>query len=191
MGITAAPDAFSGPLTPSEGLGGLFSPTGGSGAQDASDDGAVRFVVFGEAKSAGSKRAFRHPHTGRIILTEAVKGSKDWQHQVSAAGAEAYQGPLLDGPLRVRMVFFRARPRSHYGSGRNATVVKPSAPPYPSTRPDTLKLARGVEDALTGVVWTDDARIVVELLEKRWGEPARVEVEIVPLVAPALQPTLG
>lgn len=183
--------AFSGVLPGvdgEDGLGPLFSSTE---PQNGSDDGGIRFTVFGEAKSAGSKRAFRHPHTGRIVVTEQVKGSKSWQGQVSAAGAEAYAGPLLDGPLRVRLVFFRARPRSHYGSGRNAGVVKSSAPPYPSTRPDVLKLARGVEDALSGVVWTDDARIVVELLEKRWGEPARVEVEVVPLRAPALQPQLG
>jgi Holliday junction resolvase RusA-like endonuclease len=138
----------------------------------------LRFVVFGEAKSAGSKRAFRHPHSGRIILTESVKGSKNWQGQVAAAAAEAHAGALLDGPLRVWLTFYRPRPRSHYGSGRNAGTVKSSAPRFPHTRPDVLKLARGVEDACTGIVWTDDARIVSEIIDKRWGEPARVEVAV-------------
>jgi predicted short-subunit dehydrogenase-like oxidoreductase (DUF2520 family) len=41
-----------------------------------------------------------------------------------------------------------------------------------------LKLARGVEDALTGIVWRDDAQIVVEHLEKRYGSPARCEVRV-------------
>jgi Holliday junction resolvase RusA-like endonuclease len=138
----------------------------------------VRFTVYGDAKSAGSKRAFRHLNTGRVIVTETVRGSKSWQGSVAAAGAEAHRGPLLDGPLRVVFTFYRPRPRSHYGTGRNADTVKPSAPRFPATRPDVLKLARGVEDALTGVVWADDARIVTEELRKRWGSPARVEVEV-------------
>jgi hypothetical protein len=92
----------------------------------------VRFVVYGDAKSAGSKRAFRNPKTGALIVTEMVKGAKSWQGAVAAAGAEAHRGPLLDGPLRVVFTFYRPRPRSHYGAGRNAGAVKPSAPQFPS-----------------------------------------------------------
>jgi Holliday junction resolvase RusA-like endonuclease len=138
----------------------------------------MRFTVYGGAKSAGSKRAFRNPKTGQMIVTETVKGSKSWQRAVSDAGSEAHQGPLLDGPLRVVFTFYRPRPCSHYGTGRNAGVVKPSAPRFPHTRPDALKLARGVEDALTGIIWRDDAQIVDGRQLKRWGEPARVEIEV-------------
>jgi Holliday junction resolvase RusA-like endonuclease len=56
--------------------------------------------------------------------------------------------------------------------------LRASAPRYPTGRPDVLKLARACEDALTGVIWRDDAQIVVERLYKDWGEPARVLVEI-------------
>jgi Holliday junction resolvase RusA-like endonuclease len=138
----------------------------------------VRFTVFGDAKSAGSKRAYRHPSTGKVVVTETVRGSKSWQGSVAAAGAEAHRGSLLDGPLRVAFIFYRPRPKSHHGTGRNADKVKSSAPPFPATRPDVLKLARGVEDALTGIVWRDDAQIVTEELRKRWGSPARVEIEV-------------
>jgi Holliday junction resolvase RusA-like endonuclease len=41
-----------------------------------------------------------------------------------------------------------------------------------------LKLARAVEDALTGVVWRDDAEIVAEGLAKLYGTPERVEISI-------------
>jgi len=34
-----------------------------------------------------------------------------------------------------------------------------------------LKLARAVEDALTGVIWADDAQIVDEVIRKRYGRP--------------------
>ena len=43
-----------------------------------------------------------------------------------------------------------------------------------------LKLARAVEDAMSGVVYRDDAQVVTEVLRKRYGEPARAEVAIRP-----------
>jgi Holliday junction resolvase RusA-like endonuclease len=139
---------------------------------------SFQLTVYGEAQPAGSKRGFKNPRTGAVIVTDANPKSKGWKAQVAQAAGEKFEGELLDGPLFVAFTFRRPRPRSHYGTGRNRGFVKPSAPAFPTTRPDALKLARGVEDALTGVVWTDDARIVTELLEKRWGEPARVEIEI-------------
>ena len=41
-----------------------------------------------------------------------------------------------------------------------------------------LKLTRAVEDALTGLVWRDDAQVVDEVLSKRYGAPERVEVRV-------------
>lgn len=143
----------------------------------------LRFTVFGEAKPGGSKRAFNHPTSGRVIVTEDAK-NRSWRQSVASAGMDERERrgwQLIDeGPLDVMFVFYRARPKGHYGSGRNAGVVKQSAPAFPTTRPDVLKLARAAEDALTGVVWRDDAQIVDERLVKRWGEP-RLEVQVMVL----------
>ena len=139
---------------------------------------SFHLTVFGDAQPAGSKRGFKHPHTGQVIVTDANPKSKTWKGQVAQAAGEHYRGELLDGPLLVAFTFYRPRPRSHYGTGRNSERIKDSSPAYPATRPDVLKLARGVEDALAGIVYSDDARIVTELLKKRWGSPARVEIEI-------------
>jgi Holliday junction resolvase RusA-like endonuclease len=81
---------------------------------------------------------------------------------------------LLEGPLVLEFVFFRPRPAAHFGR----RGLRPSAPEFPTTRPDVLKLARAVKDALTGVVWRDDAQVVDERLAKRFEEPARVEVRV-------------
>lgn len=143
------------------------------------------FTVFGKAVGAGSKsigmtkdkRPFVRPPTGK-------HGSdpKAWKESVAQVAGEAMNGSgLFVGPLRVSFTFYRPRPSSHFGTGRNAGKLKPSAPAYPTGKPDVLKVARAVEDALTGVVYRDDAQIVFEVLEKRYGEPARVEVTIVPL----------
>lgn len=146
---------------------------------------AITFTVYGEARPAGSKRAFmlrrkdgtpvtRPNGTPIINVTDDNPKSRDWKQQVAHAAREAYQGELLTGPLRVSLRFYRPRPKGHYGAkGLNG---KGRASIAPTQKPDVLKLARGVEDACTGVVWRDDAQIVAELITKDWGEPARVEV---------------
>jgi Holliday junction resolvase RusA-like endonuclease len=138
----------------------------------------IRLLVIGHPAPAGSKRAVRNKKTGSAYVIDANKNARPWKQAVAAEARVRYGGNLLRGALEVEMTFYRARPKSHFGTGRNADKVKESAPEFPTGKPDALKLARGVEDALTGVVWHDDAQIVNERLAKRYGEPERVEVVI-------------
>jgi Holliday junction resolvase RusA-like endonuclease len=156
---------------------------------------AVEITVHGSPEPGGSKTAwplpnrhyrkgqpaamrFLHASDGRPIINVAdanEKKVKPWRKAVGAACSEQYRGALLDGPLLVEMTFFVHRPASHYGTGANARKLKPSAPCYPTVRPDALKLARPVEDALTGILWTDDARTVDLVAHKRYVEGYCVE----------------
>lgn len=136
----------------------------------------VEIVVYGKPQPAGSKRAFKG------IIVDANKKSRPWKTQVAQAAGEQFSGELLRGPLTVQFRFFAPRPKGHYGTGSKSEVLKASAPAYPTGKPDVLKLARGVEDALTGVVYGDDSQIVREVLEKFYGEPARVEIAVIPMV---------
>lgn len=144
---------------------------------------AISFVAYGEAKPGGSKRAFKHPQTGRILVVED-SDSKPWRQQIAGAALDVIGDgarPVFDCPVFVTMTFYRPRPKGHYGSGVNAGRVKPGSPQFPSTRPDVLKLARAAEDALTSIVYRDDAQIVEEMLRKRWGDPARLEITVRPI----------
>jgi Holliday junction resolvase RusA-like endonuclease len=139
----------------------------------------ISFTVYGTPAPAGSKKGFYNRKAGRVIITDDSKRSRPWKAQISDAAAEAMDGaPLLDGALALSLTFVVARPKGHFGSGRNAGMVKGSAPRFPTVKPDLLKLARAVEDALSGIVYRDDAQIVAETLEKEYGEPARVEVRV-------------
>lgn len=144
----------------------------------------VSFTAYGLPQPAGSKRAFTHRHTGRVMVVDAAKGSRGWKQEVAAAARAAMTtqavdggGLLPDGPLALHVQFFLPRPKGHIG----ARGLRPSAPDYPTTRPDATKLLRAVEDALTGIIWRDDAQVVVQTVSKHYGEPARCEVEITPL----------
>jgi Holliday junction resolvase RusA-like endonuclease len=135
-------------------------------------------IVSGKPEPAGSKKAFAikkgGEYTGRVAVSDDNPKAKGWKELVAAsaraARADAPPGMFI-GPLEcalwVTMTFYLARPKDHYGTGRNAGLLKPSAPEFPLTRPDALKLARGTEDALTGVIWKDDAQ-VVNLVTKKY-----------------------
>jgi Holliday junction resolvase RusA-like endonuclease len=139
----------------------------------------VRFVVLGTAQPGGSKRAFRHNRTGRVMVTDANRNAKPWQAIVAATGHEAMNGRRpFDMALEVTFTFYRQRPAGHFGTGRNHGELRDAAPVYPITRPDALKLSRAAEDALTGICWRDDSQIVDEHLHKRYGAPPRMVVEI-------------
>jgi Holliday junction resolvase RusA-like endonuclease len=138
-------------------------------------------TVFGTPQPGGSKKAFVNPRTKQANVVDANPKAKPWQTIIAQVVGEAMEVAtlaLLPGPLAVEFDFYRARPAGHFGTGRNAGQLKGSAPPWPTTRPDVLKLARAVEDALTGVTWRDDAEIVVERLRKHYGEPERVEIRV-------------
>ena len=141
----------------------------------------IRFTAIGKPQPAGSKSGApirRRNGSIGVAMRDSNPKAKPWQAIVANAAREAYSGDLLRGPLFVRMKFFLPRPKGHYGTGKNAATLKASAPRHPTKKPDALKLARGTEDALTGVVYADDSQIVSERLVKRYGEPARVEIEI-------------
>lgn len=148
---------------------------------------AVSFTVHGVAAPAGSKKGFVNKRTGRVIITDDSKRSKPWQSQVNDVAGKAMGGrELLEGPLLLEITFWVTRPKGHYGTGRNAGVVRTSAPWSPTVKPDVLKLARAVEDALTSVVYRDDAQIVTETLQKAYtAGSARADIRIAQIKPPA------
>lgn len=131
----------------------------------------VQFAISGKPQTAGSKRAFVNKATGKAIVTDDNKKGKPWRADVQAAAYSAISlTELLDSPLILEVCFYFVRPKSHYGSGKNAKNLKASARPWPSTRPDTTKLLRAIEDALTGVLWRDDSQIVYQVAAKKYSE---------------------
>lgn len=149
---------------------------------------AVAFTVCGVAAPAGSKRAL--PAGGRPgarpIIVDDSKRSRPWKRDVAKTAAAAMSGrQLLLGALELHVVIYMPRPKGHFGTGRNAGAVKTSAPGWPTVKPDVTKLLRAIEDACTGIVWRDDAQVVVQRAEKRYGEPARAVVAVAPAPPPA------
>jgi len=137
----------------------------------------IVIVVDGMPEPQGSKAA--RVVKGRAILTEGFgdgpRRRKAWREAVADAARLWLQHngrpAPLDGPLRVTLEFRLSRP---------ASAAKRVL--FPMRKPDLSKLVRSAEDSLSGLIYTDDARIVEEFSSKRFalGEPpgATITVEI-------------
>ncbi|WP_433856737.1 RusA family crossover junction endodeoxyribonuclease [Streptomyces kronopolitis] len=126
-------------------------------------------TVYGLPAPQGSKS---HKGNGRMV--ESSIHVKPWREAVVWAMRQKiarHRGwRPLDEALEASMVFSFNRPKSHYGTGRNAGILKPSAPARPAVMPDLSKLARSTEDAITTAGgYKDDALLVgYRRLEKRY-----------------------
>jgi Holliday junction resolvase RusA-like endonuclease len=140
----------------------------------------IRFFVPGLPRPGGSKRAFVNKATGRVVVTEDCKRSKDWRTAVAFKASEAIKSPFA-GPVEVRFEFLMPRPKGHFGSGKNAGVLRSSAPAYPAVKPDVTKLIRSTEDAMKGIAWNDDAQAVKQFGEKRYAEISGAIITIIAL----------
>lgn len=126
----------------------------------------VTIEVTGRPAPQGSKR-----HVGGGRMVEMSKSVGPWREAVRAecqrAGIETFTGPV-----HVRLIFRAERPQGHYRTGRNAHLLRDSAPRFPAGRPDIDKLARAVLDGLTaGGAWKDDSQVVRLYLYKTYGAP--------------------
>lgn len=85
--------------------------------------------------------------------------------------------------FEANLTFRFIRPKCHYGTGRNAERVKPSAPIVWEhlVVPDRDNLEKAVLDSLSGIVWHDDSQVVTGTTTKRYteqGEEPGASIEI-------------
>lgn len=140
---------------------------------------SVAFTVHGVPQPQGSIRRAAN-HAGAY---ESNKALAPWRQDLVEAAMGAWQDrPRYLGPVEVVVTFAFPRLRSHYGTGRNAGVLKASAPMAHTTKPDTDHLQRAVGDALTfaGVI-RDDSQICSWCASKVYGDHPGAHVVIRPL----------
>lgn len=120
----------------------------------------VAFTVYGVAQPKGSARAFVPKGWKRPIVTSDNPKNKGWQQLVAEAASQSLHGSgvLLDGPVRLSVMFFLPRPKS----------LKKSVTAH-LKKPDLDKLVRSCKDALTKVIWRDDSQVVVIEAHKRYA----------------------
>lgn len=127
----------------------------------------VTFTARGLPQTQGNKSAF--VAGGRAVMREgrskeANDRFKMWRHTVSDEARRVVgDAPLLEGPLWMSLDFRLPKPASAPKRKRTWPTAARSG--------DLDKLARACLDALTGVVFADDAQVVELGARKDYGEP--------------------
>jgi Holliday junction resolvase RusA-like endonuclease len=138
----------------------------------------LKFTVIGHPEPQGSTKAFVPKGWTRAIVTSANKKNKPWRQEVAGVAKVEMQRAgiaMLESvhPVRVHAEFYFARPKST----KKSVIAK-------VTRPDVDKTLRSILDALTGIVFEDDAQVIDIHGLKLFGTPERVELTIGPASVP-------
>lgn len=96
--------------------------------------------------------------------------------QAWMASGFGLQGDPRDGSVRVDITAIFGRPAGHFGSGRNAGRLRPSAPRWPTTRTsfDRDNLDKLVLDALSRYAFRDDSCVVDGRVRKVYARDGEV-----------------
>jgi crossover junction endodeoxyribonuclease RusA len=122
----------------------------------------LRFFVPGTPATKGNMRAFNAG--GRVKITEKkTTGLTTWLHAINdeARRVRGDQEPFT-GPLSVELWFWLQRPASEPKRRRTWPTKARSG--------DVDKLARAALDAMTGVLFADDAQVVNLVVGKDFAD---------------------
>ena len=100
------------------------------------------------------------------MIDVAHKKLKSWRKDIGAmAKQEMGSAPIIKGAVFMTVHYYFLRPQS-----------APKSRTYPTVKPDGDKLDRAILDALTGVIYVDDAQVVYRTSAKHYGVTARAEI---------------
>jgi len=119
----------------------------------------TEFDVRGIPIPQGSLKAFIIK--GKPIITASNKGLDMWRRLIADVAQNYAPTPILKGPIAIQLDFRLPKPKHEPKTKRT----------YPSRRPDIDKLARACLDALTGIIFIDDAQVIKLNVSKDWGDP--------------------
>ena len=120
----------------------------------------------------------RHRHTRKgFTYDPSKKDKRDFLYQVMEI-APSYP---IESALRIMLIFYMPRPKSHFRTGKFRHLLKPDVPIQHKNTPDLDNLVKMVCDSLNKVFYKDDSQISQLKAEKLYcdvGEQARTEVHI-------------
>ncbi len=129
---------------------------------------AISFFIVGAPVAQGRPRFARR---GNFTKVYDPPKSREWKEYVLAVAKQKIgKAPLLEGPLKMTLVFYMPRPKS-----------LPKKVIHHIKKPDVDNLVKGVKDALSGFCYEDDKQVVDLRAIKKYapiGEAGGVDVAI-------------
>ena len=131
------------------------------------------FTILGDPVA---QKRHRHAKVGNFVRTYDPSTKEKTDFRI-VAQQNAPATPFKDA-LFVEINCYFARAKSHFGTGRNAGVLKASAPAHHTKKPDGDNLVKFIFDALNGIFWTDDSIITGHSINKHYSDRPRTEVVV-------------
>lgn len=130
------------------------------------DPPLARIEVFVEGFPAGMPRpkadARGKLKNGRtFVKIYYPRGSwQNWKAAIVLALKPRRPASPITGTISLSIAYQMPRPQSHFGTGRNADLLKSDAPDRHTGKPDVDNLDKLVMDAITAAgIWQDDNQV--------------------------------
>lgn len=128
----------------------------------------IVITVYGTPAPQGSKRGFVVGNRA-IVVDDNKPKLRSWRADVKDAALKT-EATMFHGPVEVYVSFWLARPKGHYGTGRNAGKLRPGVLcEHPAKKPDLDKLLRSTFDGLKEAgIYKDDAQVIITQAAKAY-----------------------
>ena len=129
----------------------------------------------------GSPIAKKRPRFARRgKFTAIINDQKTEEGRFLFEAQKQWRKSPLVGPLAIDLLFVMPRPKAHYGTGKNAKILKPKAPTFHAgkKRFDIDNCVKFTLDCLNELVYEDDGQVAVISAMKRYGKRPRTEIFI-------------
>ena len=128
----------------------------------------ISFTVYGNPVPKARARTVRLKNGMTTTFTPGK--TADWESMIRLQTLEHKPDKLIDQAVHLKAAFVLQKPKS-----------VPKKRQYPETKPDLDNLLKSLTDAMEGIIYTNDSRIVRKVVSKEYGDPPRVEVEVSPM----------
>lgn len=141
----------------------------------------VKMTVYSEPVAQGRPRFSTQ---GRFVKAYDPKKSRDYKSLLRTMAQEVYKErpdfqPFEGVPLGLRVHVYRSIPKSFSKKKHEDAILGKIRP---ITKPDCTNYIKGIEDAISGVLWKDDSLIVDDVCRKFYSDQPRIEMVVWSLV---------
>ncbi|EAC8477266.1 RusA family crossover junction endodeoxyribonuclease [Listeria monocytogenes] len=133
---------------------------------------SIKFTINIPPEPQGRPR-FRN--VGKFTQTYDPPKSKAYKKKVAQVAKMYAPSTPIDAPVRIKLTFYVSIPSSKSKAWKQRALTGQEVP---SVRPDIDNYTKAILDALNGLIFSDDGRIVEMQVFKRYSDHPRTEVVI-------------
>ena len=120
----------------------------------------------------------RYTSRGKFHKAYKADGQVTMERQLMAYLKDHAPEKPFEGPVLLDVVALFARPKHHYGTGRNSGKLKKTAPVWHTKKPDADNLLKMLKDCMNEIFYKDDKQVCVTRIRKQYSERPRWEINI-------------